>query len=181
MSELPASSIKSTSSKMGDFNSCKHSLLLHTHTKKPSMKLIFKADRPRTAWGACSCLLWNGTFQSTGRDTSRHRICSGLQTQRRNWLLHSHWTAVTSENKAACGLSQMQSKCLSKTRSKTKKKGWLQLRPAVLLPSRRGLHWAPVPRKELSVELGHNTWFYLSMRTRLILFLSINAIKTNFL
>lgn len=46
----------------------------------------------------------------------------------------------------------------------------LQLWPAVLLPSRRGLHWAPMARKELSVELGHNTWPYLYMRTRLILF-----------
>lgn len=149
------------------------------------MKLIFKGHISRQAKDCMRCLfyhlLWNWTLQSAGRDTGRHHICSGLQAQRRNWLLHSHWTAVTSEKEAARGLSQMQSKCLSTTRGKTKKKGWLQLRPTVLLPSRRGLHWAPMSRKEVSVEVGHNTWPYLHMRTRLILFLPINAIKTNFL
>lgn len=137
--QLPAFCIRSTSSKMGDFNSCKHSLL-PSHKKKTQHETNLQS---RQAKDCMRCLfhylLWNWTFQSTGRDTSRHPICSGLQTQRRNWLLHSHWTAVTSENKAACGLSQMQSKCLSTTRGKTKNKGWLQLSPTVLLPSRRGL------------------------------------------
>lgn len=147
------------------------------------MKLIFKADRPRTVWDACSTISCETELFRALAETPANTL-SVLDCKHRGGTGCFTLTEQLSQVKIKLLVVWVKCKVNASPQSGEKQRikaefSWVL--QCCFQAEEACLHWAPMPRKELSVELGHNTWPYLYMRTRLSLFLPINAIKTNFL
>lgn len=152
--------------------------------KRTSIKLLFKGHVSRQAKDCTRylfyCLFWNWALQAP-TDTPAETV-SVLDRKHKGGT--GCFTLAEQLSQVKIKLLVVWVKCKVNAspqpgeKQTKEERAILQLRPTVLLPSRkRGSHWAPLSWKELSVELGNNPWPSLHTSARLILFVPLPSMQ----